>query len=56
MNVNTNRAAYTIPLILNQNRIEERLTTDAILSMGISICQVGCMNGGQSYRYYRSRH
>jgi hypothetical protein len=56
MNTISNRANCNMPLLLNQNRIEEQSKKDAILTMGLSICQVGCMGGGQSYRYYRARH
>ena len=56
MNVSTNRTTYTIPPILNQNRIEEQSEKESIVTMGMSICQIGCTGGGQSYRYYRSRH
>lgn len=56
MNINTNRVFDSIPPILNQNRIKEKSEKEAIVTMGMSICQIGCTGGGQSYRYYRSRH
>lgn len=56
MNTNTSVTNSNIPPVLNQNRIEEQSVRDEILAMGISICQVGCMGGGQAYRYHRARH
>ena len=56
MNTKLNRISNSIPPILNQNRIEEQSEKDALLAMGICICQVGCMGGGQAYRYHRARH
>lgn len=53
---NTNGVFDSIPPILNQNRIKEKSEKEAIVTMGMSICQIGCTGGGQSYRYYRSRH
>ena len=56
MNLMTNRTINNIPLVLNQNWIKDESKKDAILTMGISICQVGCMGGGQAYRYHCARH
>jgi hypothetical protein len=56
MEIQSNRASKSITPILNRNRIVEPSERDAILAMGISICQVGCMGGGQAYRYHRARH
>ena len=56
MEIQSNRTSNSITSILNQNRLEEQSERDAILPMGISICQVGCMGGGQAYRYHRARH
>lgn len=56
MNIQSNSTSNSITSILNQNRIEEQSEKDTLLAMGISICQVGCMGGGQAYRYHRARH
>lgn len=56
MNLMTNRPANNIPPVLNQNWIKDESEKDAILTMGLSICQVGCMGGGQAYRYHCARH
>ena len=56
MNTKTNRAISDTPSVLNQNWIKEESEKESILTMGIGICQVGCMGGSQAYRYHRSRH
>lgn len=43
-----------MPTILNNNRIQDENKKEAILTMGLSACQVGCMGGGQNLRYYKS--
>lgn len=52
----TNKTASNISSILNQNRIQDGERKEAIIAMGLSICQVGCMGGGQYYRYHKSAH
>lgn len=56
MNIKSDRITNSVPPILNQNRIEEQSEKDALLAMGLSICQVGCMGGGQAYRYHCAHH
>ena len=52
----TSKTTSDISSILNQNRIQNETKKEAIIAMGLSICQVGCMGGGQYYRYHKSAH
>lgn len=56
MNVNLNRSSCHIPPILNQNWIKEEPAKEAILAMGMGICQITCTGGGQKLRFYCQRH
>lgn len=56
MIINTNETKNGNPSILNQNRINEDSEKDAIMTMGIGICQVGCMGGDRAYRFHCARH
>ncbi len=56
MKIKTSRINSNIPPVLNQNRIEEQTEKESLWTMGLSICQVGCMGGGQAYRYHCARH
>lgn len=40
--------------ILNSNHIQDENKKEAILTMGMSACQIGCMGGGQNLRFYKS--
>jgi len=48
--------AYAISSVLNKNRVCDEFQRESLLSMGLSVCQVGCMGGGQRLRYYRAAH
>lgn len=51
-----NRTINDISSVINLNRIKEESEKDAIMTMGIGICQVGCMGGDRAYRFHCARH
>lgn len=56
MNNTITTDADAINSILNKNRVCDEFQKESLLSMGLSVCQVGCMGGGQRLRYYRAAH